>query len=362
MNIDLRSTGAPTLPGSLGTAGMLLRDDPRALPGIVAALGQFDMAGELPPPPLSPDDPIDEKLDWTAEIEPGFEGLFAALYQDLPPVLGVERSIETIAGVDGNEITLHIHRPEGLETPAPGVLHIHGGGMVILSTAGPLYSRFRDELANAGIVSVGVEFRNAGGILGAHPFPAGLDDCTAALEWMHEHRTSLGLSSLLVVGESGGGNLALATSIRANRDDRLDRIDGIYAMCPYISNVYTDKHQSLPSMWENDGYFLRCDMMGTLASVYTPDDPRSTDPLAWPMHSTGGDLQGLPPTVISVNQLDPLRDEGLVFYRKLVEAGVPAVSRTVNGTTHAGDLIFRAAIPEVYAATVRDIAGFARSC
>jgi acetyl esterase len=65
--------------------------------------------------------------------------------------------------------------------------------------------------------------------------------------------------------------------------------------------------------------------------------------------------------VISVNQLDPLRDEGLAYYRRLAEAGVPVACRTVNGTCHAGDMIFEAAMPEVTAATIRDIRGFAGS-
>lgn len=360
MSIDLRSSGVPALPGNLGSPGMLLRDEPRAHPGIVQALEPFEMAGELPPPPLPHDAPIDEKLDWAAEIEPGFEGLFAALYDQVPPVIGVSRSVETITGLDGNAIDLHIHRPEGGQRGVPGILHLHGGGMTILSTAGPLYMRFRDELAAAGLIVVGVEFRNAAGALGAHPFPAGLNDCAAALDWLHENRDTLGISTLVVAGESGGGNLTLATAIKANREGRLGHIDGIYAMCPYISNAYAVRDEPLPSMWENDGYFLRCDMMGTLSSLYTPAEPLSKDPLAWPLYATEEDVHGLPPTVISVNELDPLRDEGLTFYRKLLAGGVPAVSRTVNGTTHAGDLIFRAAIPDVYGATIRDLAGFAR--
>jgi acetyl esterase/lipase len=56
-----------------------------------------------------------------------------------------------------------------------------------------------------------------------------------------------------------------------------------------------------------------------------------------------------------------LRDEGLAYYRKLLDAGVSAVSRTVNGAGHIGDCIFRAAMPDVYLATVRDINGFAAS-
>lgn len=73
------------------------------------------------------------------------------------------------------------------------------------------------------------------------------------------------------------------------------------------------------------------------------------------------DLAGLPPHVISVNELDPLRDEGLLYYRRLLTAGVPTIGRVVAGTCHGGDLLFPATMPEVFAASVRDVSGFARS-
>ena len=100
---------------------------------------------------------------------------------------------------------------------------------------------------------------------------------------------------------------------------------------------------------------------GAFAKTYSPDGADDTNPLAWPMHAESSDLEGLPPHVISVNQLDPLRDEGLVYYRKLLDAGVSAVSRTVNGTCHAGDCLFLDAMPDVWHATIRDIKGFADS-
>jgi acetyl esterase/lipase len=108
----------------------------------------------------------------------------------------------------------------------PGILYLHGGAMVMLKGSGPIYACIHDELAVKGLVVIGVEFRNGGGVLGPHPFPAGLGDCAAALDWVHAHRATLGISTLTVAGESGGGNLALATALRAKREGRLAAIDG----------------------------------------------------------------------------------------------------------------------------------------
>ena len=267
---------------------------------------------------------------------------------------------EVISGVDGNDISLYIHSPAGGGGPRPGILHIHGGGMVILSAAGVSYRRWRDELAALGLVVVGVEFRNATGALGPHPFPAGLNDCSSALDWMHSQRNELGLSKIVVSGESGGGNLTLATTLKARQENRLHMIDGVYAQCPYISGAYARPPPELPSMHENDGYFLANDLMGHFVFAYDMGEHR-TNPLAWPRHAEADDLVGMPPHVISVNELDPLRDEGLDYYRKLTGAGVTVNSRTVNGTCHAGDLLLPGVMPEVYAASARDLASFAAS-
>ena len=64
--------------------------------------------------------------------------------------------------------------------------------------------------------------------------------------------------------------------------------------------------------------------------------------------------------MISVNELDPLRDEGITYYRKLAAAGVQAIGRTVLGTSHAADEYFDV-LPEVCEETMRSIVGFARS-
>ena len=70
------------------------------------------------------------------------------------------------------------------------------------------------------------------------------------------------------------------------------------------------------------------------------------------------DVAGLPPTVISVNECDPLRDEGIAFYRTLLAAGVPARCVTVMGTMHAVEAIPNVC-PEISRAAARDIVGHA---
>lgn len=360
-------TTSIALPGKLGDSARTLGTDPRADVRMVAALNTIGMAGASEPLALSDQSSIEDIRAFTTLIEPGFEAVLDSLYSDLAPVEGVTSRTEVISGVDGNDINLYIHEPSSTEdassgTARPCVLHLHGGGMVILKASGASYRRWRDELAALGLVVVGVEFRNAGGELGHHPFPAGLNDCTSALEWVNANKAQLGVSKIVVSGESGGGNLTLATTIKANREGRLGMIDGVYAQCPYISGAYGAPPTELASLHENDDYFLSNEMMKHFVRAYDPSGGNLTNPLAWPLNASTDDLKGLPPHVISVNELDPLRDEGLAYYRKLVEAGVAVNSRTVNGTCHAGDVIFRAAIPEAYAASAYDLKTFAYNC
>jgi acetyl esterase len=350
----------PKLPGRLGTPDLQLKDDPRADPRMVAAMEPFALGEHPPPAGVDASSGVEELLAYAIEAEMGYGMVFDAIVAEMAPITGVARSVEVIKGVDGNDVTLFIHRPENLTGPAPGILHLHGGGMAILEAAGSIYHRWRDELAAAGLVVVGVEFRNAAGKLGPYPFPAGLNDCSSGLQWMHDNAAALGVSKVVISGESGGGNLTLATTLKAMRDGKVDQVAGAYALCPYIFGGYGDKDPELTSLYENDEYLLACSMMGALAKIYNPAGDNATNPLAWPLHATEGDLAGLPPHVISVNELDPLRDEGLTYHRRLLRAGVSSVGRIVPGTCHAGDVLFGSAMPDVMQATVRDIAGFAR--
>ena len=92
--------------------------------------------------------------------------------------------------------------------------------------------------------------------------------------------------------------------------------------------------------------------------AYGIDELINKNPLAWPGLASIDALRGLPDVVVSVNECDPLRDEGIAFYRTLLEAGVAAQCRQVMGTIHGTEITM--ACPEVSRETARSIADFAR--
>lgn len=360
------TTVPPALPGRLGNPDLDLRSDPRTNPRLLAALAAFGLDAPASPPPLTRNDAVESVAEFVGQAEAGFEGLYEALPNELPgDVRGATEDTVTIPGVDGTQIILHVHRPDGIDGPLPCTVYVHGGGMTILKADNKVHRQWRHDLATTGMVVIGVDFRNAYTASGPNPFPAGLDDCSIALAWIHERREELGITKIVLQGESGGANLVLATALKAKRDGRLASIDGVYATVPYVSGGYGwddgRKLRELPSLVENDGYFLNCQTMDLLVAVYDPSGENAEDPLCWPYFASADDVTGLPPHVIAVNELDPLRDEGMAYFRKLMHAGVPVVGRVNLGITHGADLIFRQAIAEVYQATILDIKRFADS-
>src|SRR6201998_3265890 len=90
-----------------------LRDDPRADPRMVAALAPFGLDCQPPPLPVTAASPREPLLDYAAQTEANFGGLFDALLTGLAPVEGVSRQSVTVEGEDGNDVALRIHRPAG---------------------------------------------------------------------------------------------------------------------------------------------------------------------------------------------------------------------------------------------------------
>jgi len=313
---------------------------------MVKALAEFGLDGNFPEVPLTVDSPLEERLAFVAMNEDGVGAVLAAFGQAVPDVEGVTTTTTTITGEDGNDVTLYISRPDRAGA-LPAVVHLHGGGMAIGSATDVGYMRGREYLAATGLVVVGVEFRNSGGKLGPHPYPAGLKDCAAGVRWVWANRSDLGVTHVIVSGESGGGNLTLTVAHQAKRQGWLDEIAGVYAQCPYISNRWHEAPDDLPSLRECDGYFINRQQLAVMGTIYDPTGENARDATAFAGIATDEELVGLPPHVISVNELDPLRDEGLVYYRRLVRDG--------------GDLLFPGVMPEVFAASMRDVSGFAKS-
>lgn len=351
----------PARPGRLGDPERSLGTDPRSDPRMVAALAPFGMDANGAEVPLPSGMSSEEILATCGAFEEGFGQVFGALAAGNQPVSGVARETRSIPGPDGNDVTVYIHKPADASGPLPGMVHFHGGGMVILDAAAPTYQHWRDLVAATGMVVVGVEFRNGAGKLGAYPFPAGLNDCVAATRWTLDNAGSLGIGKVILSGESGGANLSLSVAMRAKREGWVDRIAGIYGLCPFIHGDWANPPADVPSLAENQGYFFHTSTAAVLAAAYDPTGENAGDPTAWPLRATTADVEGLPPVVISVNELDPVRDEGLNLLRVLQAAGVDAIGRVVAGTCHAAEVAMPSVLPNVAAATIRDIHGFAAS-
>lgn len=281
--------------------------------------------------------------------------------EQIAPSAGLSISThEFVSDPDKNVIKVQFIRPQGNKV-LPCVYYIHGGGMRISSCFDGNFRAWGKMIAANGVAIAMVDFRNSempSSTPEVAPFPAGLNDCVSGLKWLSETAESLGIdpSKITIAGESGGGNLALATAMRLKQDGTLHLIKGIYAMCPYIAGEWPQPH--LPSSVENNGLLLSLHS-NQGAMIYGIEQFEAENPLAWPSFASEDDVKGFPSTMISLNECDPLRDEGLAFYRLLLKAGVPAQCRQVMGTCHAIEL-FPIICPEISADTAANLARFAK--
>lgn len=340
-----------------------LTGDPRIDPRIKALLGML-------PPPV-PQSDVADRDEVLAEVStPDALAMFAAVEavfelldnEDVAPSAGLEIStLQFTSDPDGNSVKILFIRPESVE-PLPLVYYIHGGGMQTMSAFNGIYRSWGRIIAQQGVAVAMVDFRNCltpSTALEVEPFPAGLNDCVAGLKYMIGSAADHGVDPehVIVAGESGGGNLTLATGLKLLQDGDIGLIRGLYALCPYIAGSWPQER--FPSTIENNGLLLDLhNNRGEMA--YGIEAFEAGNPLAWPSFATEDDVRGLPPTVISVNECDPLRDEGIDFYRLLLRAGVEgARCRQVMGTIHGTEII-AIACPDISRNTAADMAAFCR--
>lgn len=130
----------------------------------------------------------------------------------------------------GGKIPLRLYQPtEGADEHL--LFYFHGGGFFLGGiTSHDAVCRRLAKTAQAVIVAV--EYRLAP----EHPYPAGLDDCSAATQWVHDNATELGLPAghitIGVSGDSAGGNLAACVALRARSDNALPRFHYQILICP----------------------------------------------------------------------------------------------------------------------------------
>jgi len=143
--------------------------------------------------------------------------------------------------------------------------------------------------------------------------------------------------------------------MKLKKEGEVGLIQGLYSLVPYIAGEWP--LPQYPSSIENEGIVLNFgDNRATMA--YGIEAFNARNPLAWPSFATREDVEGLPPTVISVNECDPLRDEGIAFYRLLMDSGVSARCRQMMGACHGVELL-PAICPDIAHSTAIDIADFA---
>jgi acetyl esterase len=251
-------------------------------------------------------------------------------YEPRTPIRKKDLVVPGPAGSPG--VAIRTYTPEQhLGEAIPGLVFFHGGGYVTGSVA--MFDNDCVRLADSvGIVVVSVDYRLAP----EYPFPAGLEDCYAAVRWTAENADELGLdpARLGVGGESAGGGLAAAVSLLAR-----DR--GGPGLCfQWLDIPEIDDRLDTPSMisfTDTPNWTRRDAELSWGYYLGSASGPSEVSPYAAPARAV--DLAGLPRAYVSVSEFDPLRDEGFIYAHRLIQAGVPTELSHYPGTFHGSQLV-----------------------
>jgi acetyl esterase len=226
----------------------------------------------------------------------------------------------------GSDIALRIYRPRELK-PAeklPVLMWFHGGGFVIGSLE--THDSVCRMLANqADCIVVSVDYRLAP----EAKFPAAVEDSLAALQWVALHAVEFGgdAGCIAVGGDSAGGNLAAVMAVMA-RDAAHPKLSFQLLIYPCVApEPETASHHKF-----KEGYILTRNSITWFYRQYLRGGKDMKDFRFAPL--IHDDLSGLPPALIIVAGYDPLRDEGIEYARKLIEAGNRVRLTNYEGMVH----------------------------
>jgi acetyl esterase len=251
----------------------------------------------------------------------------------------------TIESADGSPIPLRVYWPDA-EGPLPLYLDIHGGGWWMGD--GFMFEPMAKALAaEAETIVVSVDYRLAP----EHPYPAPLDDCHAALLWLHANAGELGgdPERIAIGGGSAGGNLAAALALRV-RDEGGPRLLFQSLLIPATDLSGTNTWPSFEQT--GDDYMLTVSGLKQMYAAYAPDPQTRLSAYVSPLLAESH--AGLPPAVVITAHFDPLRDEGIAYAKKLEAAGVPVELIQENGLHgFAGSPATRARVQDHITRTLR---------
>lgn len=276
-------------------------------------------------PLAGPETPIEE-------IRAGFEAM--AAMNPLPPDVRTEP-------VEAGGVRAEWVIPPGAAEDRV-LLYLHGGGYVIgsINTHRELVARIARA---AGVRGLALDYRLAP----EHPFPAAVEDATAAYAWLLEQ--GYAPEKVVIAGDSAGGGLTLATLVSA-RDRGLPMPAAAVCLSPWVD--LEGIGESMTERADLDPLVQR-EALRRMASLYLAGaDPRT--PLAAPLYA---DLRGLPPLLIQVGTWETLYDDATRIAERARAAGVPVVLEPWEEMIHVWQLFSN--VPEAREATER-IGGFIR--
>jgi acetyl esterase/lipase len=222
--------------------------------------------------------------------------------------------------------SVRVHRPSGLSETPPALLWIHGGGYVTGSAA--MNDRAVRRMAtHLGALAASVEYRLAP----EHPYPAALDDCYSALQWLAA-RDDIDRRRILVAGKSAGGGLAAALALRCV-DAGLVDLAGQILTYPMLDDRTVQQSTATAAR----GWTPQDNSFGWRA--YLGCEPGTSDVSAYSAPARRDDVSGLPPTWIGVGSADLFHDECVDYADRLRAAGVPTKLEIVPGGFHGFDVV-----------------------
>ncbi len=242
------------------------------------------------------------------------------------PVLGVDESWVTLPA-DVGEVRVRLIKPQGQDAALPVVIYMHGGGWVFGSLKS--HGRLARELAvGTGSAVAFVEYSLAPEV----KYPVQIEECYTTARWVTQHGAQHGLdpTRIAVAGDSAGGNMAAVLVIMAK--ERRD-VSFVHQSLYYpMTDANAEDSESMRKF--RDGPYGTLAVMNWFWDSYLPEESPRKKITVSPLQASLGDLEGLPPALVIVDENDVLRDQGEAYAAKLREAGVPTTSVRFNGTMH----------------------------